>query len=82
MKFVIFTLPPSQCPCASHEEALNPALASKAFSSMGPFSPIVILYSANVPPDTSLWNGNFTVTSLFGTNEFLNSDVQNIACSL
>ena len=42
----------------------------------------VIPYSANVPADPSLWNGNFMATSLFGTNEFLNSDINNITCSL
>jgi len=43
---------------------------------------MVIPYSANVPADPSLWDGNFTATSLFGTNKFLQSDVRNMACSL
>ena len=38
--------------------------------------------SANVPANPSLWDGNFMATSLFGTNEFLHSDVCNMACFL
>lgn len=49
---------------------------------MEPFSPMVIPYSTNVPTNPSLWDSNFMVTFLFSTNEFLNSDIQNIACSL
>ena len=77
-----FMLPPSQPPRAPHEEALNSTHASEACSSTEPSPPTVIPYSANVPADPSLWDGNFTATSLFSTNEFLNSDIQNIACSL
>ena len=44
--------------------------------------PDVILYSANILADLSLWDGNFGVISLFGTNEFLQSDVNNMAISL
>ena len=44
--------------------------------------PKVIPYSTNVLADPSLWDGNFTAISLFGTNEFLNSDINNITCSL
>ena len=44
--------------------------------------PKVIPYSANILADPSLWDGNFMATSLFGTNEFLNSDINNITCSL
>jgi len=43
---------------------------------------MVILYSANVLADSSLWDSNFMATSLFGTNEFLNSNIHNIACFL
>jgi len=43
---------------------------------------MVIPYSANIPADPNLWDGNFTATSLFSTNEFLQSDVCNMACSL
>jgi len=49
---------------------------------MEPSPPTVISYSTNVPADPILWDGNFTATSLFGTNEFLNSDITNISCSL
>ena len=47
-----------------------------------PSLPMVIPYSANVLADPNLWDGNFTATSLFGTNKFLQSDVCNMACSL
>jgi len=43
---------------------------------------MVIPYSANVLADPNLWDSNFTATSLFGTNKFLQSDVHNMACSL
>jgi len=43
---------------------------------------MVIPYSANIPADPTLWGSNFTATSLFGTNKFLNSDINNISCSL
>jgi len=43
---------------------------------------MVISYSANVPADPSLWDGNFMAISLFGTNEFLYSDVHNMVCLL
>jgi len=42
----------------------------------------VILYSTNILADPQLWDGNFTVTSLFRTNKFLTGNVNNIACSL
>ena len=38
-------------------------------------------YSANQPTDPSLWDSNFGLVSLFGTKEFLDSDIRNIACS-
>ena len=44
--------------------------------------PTVIPYSSNIPADPSLWDGNFMATSLFGTNEVLQEDIQNITCSL
>ena len=50
--------------------------------SLEPSLPMVIPYSANVLADPNLWDSNFTATSLFGTNEFLQSDVRNMACSL
>ena len=76
-----FSLPASN-PCVSLEEAPNHATSSNIDISMEPSPPKVILYSANVPADPSLWDGNFTATSLFGTNKFLNSDINNIMCSL
>jgi len=47
-----------------------------------PAPPSIIPYSANVPADPNLWDGDFSATSIFGTNEFLQGDVRNIACSL
>jgi len=78
-----FTMPPSQMPCAPHEDAPNdPSPADNFNMSPEPSLPMVIPYSANVPADPNLWDSNFTATSLFGTNEFLQSDVHNMACSL
>ena len=78
-----FAMPLSQVPRAPHEDALNdPSLADNLITSQEPSPPTVIPYSANVPADPNLWDGNFTATSLFGTNEFLQSDVRNMACSL
>ena len=76
-----FSLPASN-PRVSLEEVPNSATPSNIdiFTELSP--PKVIPYSTNVPADPSLWDGNFIVTSLFGTNEFLNSDISNITCSL
>jgi len=76
-----FSLPASN-PRVPLVEAPNSAITSNIDISMEPSPPEVIPYSANVPADPSLWDGNFTVTSLFCTNEFLNSDINNITCSL
>jgi len=35
-----------------------------------------------LPADPNLWDSNFTATSLFGTNKFLQSNVCNMACLL
>jgi len=64
------------------KEAPNSAITSNINISTEPSPPKVIPYSANVPADPSLWDGNFMATSLFGTNKFLNSDINNITCSL
>jgi len=78
-----FAMPPSQTPCAPHENALNkPSPADNFNTSPEPSPPTVIPYSANVLADPSLWDSNFTATSLFGTNKFLQSDIHNMACSL
>jgi len=78
-----YAMPPSQTPHAPHKDALNePSPADNFNTSLEPSLPTVIPYSANIPADPSLWDGNFTATSLFGTNEFLQSDVRNMACSL
>jgi len=76
-----FSLPASN-PRVPLEEAPNSAVTGNIDISTEPSPPEVIPYSANVPADPSLWDGNFTATSLFGTNEFLNSDINNITCSL
>lgn len=47
-----------------------------------PSPPDVIPYKANVPGDPNLWDGNFGVISLFGMNEFLRNDVNNMTTSL
>ena len=78
-----FAMLPLQTPCAPHEDVPNdPTLSNNFNTSLEPSPPMVILYSANVPADPNLWDSNFTATSLFGTNEFLQSDICNMACSL
>ena len=78
-----FAMPPSQTPCAPHEDAPNDLPPTdKCNMSPDPSPPTVIPYSTNVPADPNLWDGNFSAISLFGTNEFLQSDVRNMACSL
>ena len=47
-----------------------------------PVTPSAIPYEANFPADPNLWDGHFSLVSLFGTNEFLQSDACNILCSL
>jgi len=76
-----FSLPASD-PRVSLEAAPNPPITGYSDLSTEPSPPEVIPYNANVPVDPSLWDGNFSATSLFGTNEFLNSDINNITCSL
>jgi len=44
--------------------------------------PSVIPYQANQSVDPQLWDGNFSLVSLFSTDEFLTDDARNIACSL
>ena len=64
------------------EAAPNPAITGYSDLSTEPSPPKVIPYNANVLADPSLWDGNFSATSLFGTNKFLNSNINNITCSL
>jgi len=48
-----------------------------------PLSTITIIpYNTNILADLSLWNKKFGATSLFGTNKFLQSDINNMAISL
>jgi len=77
-----FSLPPSNPHAPLEAAPTNLEPTGKIDISTEPFPPSVIPYNANVPADPNLWDGNFTATSLFGTNEFLNSDMRNIACSL
>jgi len=77
-----FSLPLSQAPHVSNEEALNPTPNGYTNMPTELSPPMVIPYNANVLADPSLWDGNFMATSLFGTNEFLHSDVCNMACFL
>jgi len=57
--------------CGNSMEALNSTPTARYENSTEPFPPAVIPYSANVPADPNLWDGEFRPTSLFGTNEFL-----------
>jgi len=78
-----FAMLPSQMPHAPHEDTPNKPSPADNFNMSPELSlPTVIPYSANVPADPNLWDGNFTATSLFSTNEFLQSDVRNMACFL
>jgi len=43
---------------------------------------LAILYSVNQPIDLQLQNGSFYLISIFDINEYLESDIKNIACSL
>jgi len=76
-----FSLPASN-PRVPLKEVLNSTITGNIDISTQPSSPEVIPYSTNVPADPSLWDRNFTATSLFGTNKFLNSDINNVMCSL
>jgi len=68
--------------CGNSMEALNLTQASHYENSTEPSPPAIIPYSANVLADPNLWDSDFRPTSLFGTNEFLQSNVRNMACSL
>jgi len=53
-----------------------------AETSFQPTPPTANPYSANTLAGPSLWDGDFSAMSIFGTNEFLQNDVSNIACFL
>ena len=76
-----FILSPSQPPRVCNKETSTPASNSIIHILLEPSSPTAIPYSANVPANPSLWDGNFMATSLFDINEFCNSDVCNMVCS-
>ena len=64
---------------APHKRASNSSPTDNINMLLEPFLPTVILYSANVLANPNLWDGDFTATLLFGTNEFLQSDICNMA---
>jgi len=76
-----FSLPASNS-CVPLEEAPNSVPIGDNNISTEPSPPLVIPYSTNVPADPSLWDGKFTATSFSSTNKFINSDINNITCSL
>jgi len=76
-------MPSLQTPYTPHKDAPNDPNPSNNFNtSLEPSPPTVIPYSTNVPADPNLWDSNFTATSLFSTNEFLQNNVHNMACLL
>ena len=42
----------------------------------------IILYDINVPADLNIWNSDFSSTSLFGIDQYLARNSNNIAYSL
>ena len=50
--------------------------------SMLPVPPSTIPYEANALAEPNLWDSHFSTISLFGMNKFLQSNAQNISCSL
>jgi len=63
-----------------HKAALTTSCQNNSSTLPVPLS--TIPYKANAPADPNLWDGYFGATSLFGTNEFLLNDAQNILLSL
>jgi len=59
-----------------------PITSSQPDPSTLPVPPSAIPYKANMPANPNLWDGHFGPISLFGTNEFLQSDARNVSCSL
>jgi len=59
-----------------------PIDSSQSAPSTLPVPPSAIPYEANMLADPNLWDGHFGPISLFGTNEFLQSNVRNVLCSL
>ena len=80
--FYNFTLSLSQTLCTLNKKVPNFVSNSKMYTLLEPSPLMVISYSTNVLADPGLQNGNFTAIFLFGKNEFLQSDVCNMACSL
>jgi len=68
-------------PLHVHNEVV-PIASSQPDPSTLSVPPSAILYEANVPADSNLWDSHFGPISLFGTNKFLQSDAYNISCSL
>ena len=61
---------------ATHTTSVNLATTSPNLE------PLAIPYQANQPADPMLWDGNFSLISLFGTVKVLEGDAKNIVCSL
>jgi len=75
-----FAMLPLQTPYTPHEDMPNNLTLFNNFNtSPEPLLPMVIPYSANAPADPNLWDSNFIATLLFSMNEFLQSDVCNMA---
>lgn len=59
-----------------------PSASCQINSSTLPVMPLTIPYEANALVNPHLWDGHFSPVSLFGTNEFLQSNAWNISYSL
>ena len=59
-----------------------PIDSSQSAPSTLPVPPSAIPYEANILADPNLWDGHSRPISLFGTNEFLQSNARNVSCSL
>jgi len=77
-----FTIPPLQTPYVFYEKMPNSISTSNINMLSEPFLPMVISYSSNILANPNLWDSNFIATFLFSTNEFLQSNIHNMACLL
>jgi len=77
-----FTIPPLQTPYVFYKKMPNSISTSNINMLSEPFLPMVISYSSNILANPNLWDSNFIATFLFSTNEFLQSNIHNMACLL
>jgi len=77
-----FTIPPLQTPYVFYEKMPNSISTGNINMLSEPFLPMVISYSSNILANPNLWDSNFIATFLFSTNEFLQSNIHNMACLL